>query len=675
MQFRSPVRAGPRRDRSPGALAAALVALALVLSAVAAPSAAWAYLDAPATGTGSATLATLQPPTGLAVPALSTGTVHLAWVAPTGAGTVAPTGYSIARTRTSDGSSTDACGTNAATPTTALTCDDLLVPVGVFAYTVTAVFHSWTAVSVLSSTVTVSLPAAGLAFQTQPGNGSTTTALQTQPVVAVQDATGAVVTGSVAAVALTLTTPAGGILSCTTSTSRTSVAGIASFAGCKVTTPGSYTLTATSAGLASARSIAFTVLGPVNKLVFTALPSSSTGGIPFATQPVVTLQDSAGQTVTTSASTVALKITGVPAGVVLACTPSVSKAASAGIASFAGCKIDKPGTYTLTATAGAVTVASGSLTIAVGPASKLAFSTVPSGATAGTVFSVQPVITVLDAGGNAVSASTASVTLSAPVASGLKCAALTVAAVSGVANFTGCQINKSGATTLTATSAGLPTPTITTSVSVAVGAPAKLAFTTQPSTSAVAGTAFAAQPRVLIQDAVGNTVTTSTVDVTLSLTAAGGATLGCSANPKAAVAGLATFAGCAIEKIGSYTLTAVSGALTNAVSTTVTINPGVATSLQFTASPMAATVNTAFPIQPQITLRDALGNRTTSTALVTLTLTAPAGATLSCTANPRAGVAGVAAFAGCKVNMAGTYTLTATSGTIAAATSGPFPVN
>ncbi len=60
---------------------------------------------------------------------------------------------------------------------------------------------------------------------------------------------------------------------------------------------------------------------------------------------------------------------------------------------------------------------------------------------------------------------------------------------------------------------------------------------------------------------------------------------------------------------------------------------------------------------------------------MTLILTTPAGATLTCTANPKAGVAGVAAFAGCKINTAGTYTLTATSGMITAATSGSFPVN
>ena len=54
-----------------------------------------------------------------------------------------------------------------------------------------------------------------------------------------------------------------------------------------------------------------------------------------------------------------------------------------------------------------------------------------------------------------------------------------------------------------------------------------------------------------MQDAGGNTVTTSTSSVTLALTTPGGATLACTANPKAAVAGVATFAGCKIDKVGT----------------------------------------------------------------------------------------------------------------------------
>jgi hypothetical protein len=61
---------------------------------------------------------------------------------------------------------------------------------------------------------------------------------------------------------------------------------------------------------------------------------------------------------------------------------------------------------------------------------------------------------------------------------------------------------------------------------------------------------------------------------------------------------------------------------------------------------------------------------------VTLALTgAPSGASLTCTTNPVNAVSGVATFAGCRIDRAGTYTLTATSGTLTSATSGGFQVN
>ena len=58
--------------------------------------------------------------------------------------------------------------------------------------------------------------------------------------------------------------------------------------------------------------------------------------------------------------------------------------------------------------------------------------------------------------------------------------------------------------------------------------------------------------------------------MTLTLTVANGATLSCS-TAQAAVAGVATFTGCSIDRVGTYTLTARSGALTSAVSGSFTV--------------------------------------------------------------------------------------------------------
>ena len=122
-----------------------------------------------------------------------------------------------------------------------------------------------------------------------------------------------------------------------------------------------------------------------------------------------------------------------------------------------------------------------------------------------------------------------------------------------------------------------PTSTGTAAVNVTVGAAAKVAFT-QQTTGGGGGVAWTTQPKVTIQDASGNTVTTSSASVTLAITPAtgtAGAVLTCTANPKAAAAGIATFAGCKIDKAGTgYTLTATSAGLTSAISTAFDVAPG-----------------------------------------------------------------------------------------------------
>ena len=65
-----------------------------------------------------------------------------------------------------------------------------------------------------------------------------------------------------------------------------------------------------------------------------------------------------------------------------------------------------------------------------------------------------------------------------------------------------------------------------------------------------------------VQDAGGNTVVGDTSSVTLTITSPAGDRWLCTVNPKGAVAGVATFAGCHINlAIGTYTLTATDGRL------------------------------------------------------------------------------------------------------------------
>ena len=121
-----------------------------------------------------------------------------------------------------------------------------------------------TALTHASNPVTVTLTAGAatkLAFTTQP-SASTASGITfvRQPVVTVQDANGNTVTGSTAAIALTLTTGTGTLAGTAT---VSAVAGVAIFAGLNVTGGNgvaNYVLTAATAGLTSATTTpAFTI--------------------------------------------------------------------------------------------------------------------------------------------------------------------------------------------------------------------------------------------------------------------------------------------------------------------------------------------------------------------------------------------------------------------------------
>jgi hypothetical protein len=59
-----------------------------------------------------------------------------------------------------------------------------------------------------------------------------------------------------------------------------------------------------------------------------------------------------------------------------------------------------------------------------------------------------------------------------------------------------------------------------------------------------------------------------------------------------------------------------------------------------------------------------------------LTITTPAGATLTCTnATPLPAVAGVATFTGCNIDLAGTYTLHAADSALTPATSADVTIS
>lgn len=167
------------------------------------------------------------------------------------------------------------------------------------------------------------------------------------------------------------------------------------------------------------------------------------------------------------------------------------------------------------------------------------------------------------------------------------------------ATWSGIQVRPSAGTPLasgnitdtgTATITGVTSSTNFGTLTEVAGAAKKLAFTVQPA-GGPAGAVWNnnggggsgtnnGQPVVAVEDTYGNTVTSSSASVTLTLSnepPSGGALAGCT-SAVGAISGVATFSGCYITNTGTYgttyQLTASSGTLTSAVSNSFTItNP------------------------------------------------------------------------------------------------------
>jgi hypothetical protein len=278
-----------------------------------------------------------------------------------------------------------------------------------------------------------------------------------------------------------------------------------------------------------------------------------------------------------------------PGGATLTCSGGLSRTTVNGVAAFTGCRVDKVGVgYTLVATATGLTSATSAL---FDVADRLAFTTQPAGASGGTAFTTQPVVAVrAGTGATATHDNATVITLAIKAGTGASGGVLTCTgglsktAVNGVAAFAGCAIDKANPLSptspyvLVASASGL-TSAESASFAVVVGPAVKLQFRAQPG-NGTSGQAFATQPVVAITDAGGNTVTTgasATKSVTLAIGANPGAGVPTCAGglTKAAVAGLATFAGCAISKPGiGYTLAASSSGLTSATSTPFNLAQG-----------------------------------------------------------------------------------------------------
>ena len=232
-----------------------------------------------------------------------------------------------------------------------------------------------------------------------------------------------------------------------------------------------------------------------------------------------------------------------------------------------------------------------------------------------------------------------------------------------------------GPQSMTATTTGLTGSPITVNATALAIVPSKLVMTTAP-TNGTAGSALS-PVAVTAQDALGNTATAFTGDVSVAIgNNPGSATLGGTTTVKA-VAGVATFPTLTLNRPGTaYTLTFTSSGLVGITSSTFDVTAGSAAKLVF--RPVPGAVDAGLVIVPalQVMAQDADGNSVTSfTGNVTVAIgTNPGASTLSGTLT-RAAVAGIATFNDLSLNRKGpSYTLVASAAGLASGTSTPFSV-
>jgi hypothetical protein len=353
--------------------------------------------------------------------------------------------------------------------------------------------------------------------------------------------------------------------------------GIATFTGVTVGgIAGSYTLSATSAGLTGATSIIFNILpGVPYQLAFIVQPASNVPmGLPFNPAVVVAVEDAYGNIVSNATDSISISVSG---GATISGTTTV--ATWMGMAGFTGVKVfGTPGnSYTLNATdsAGLKGAISNSFILVLPPPGmpyQLVFivQPQPTNLAIGGAFSPAVAVAVQDYYGTTVITATDSITIN--VSGGaLLGGTTTVAAIAGVATFNGVTVvGAPGSYTLNATDNTNPVINSGTSNSFnlvgsgTAGLPAQLVFIISPTDTAT-GNAFNPDVMVAIETITGTIISFDNTDI-ISITVSAGASL--SGNTNVTVnSGIAKFTGITVTGTAAiYTLTA-------GISTTAGITP------------------------------------------------------------------------------------------------------
>lgn len=397
-------------------------------------------------------------------------------------------------------------------------------------------------------------------------------------------------------------------------------------------TPGSYTVTATVAGVVTPANFSLTNSAGTAASITASFgtPQSATVGANFPAALQATVKDASNNPLSGVTVTFTAPSSGVgPSGTFAGSLTATGVTNSSGVANSPLFTANNTaGSYTVTATvSGVASPANFNLTNTGGTAASIAATGgTPQSTAVSTNFAAALQATVKDAGNNPVNGVTVTFTAPSSGASGKFGASLTATGTtnsSGVATAPTLTANATaGNYTVTATVSGVATPA-NFSLTNTGGAAGSITATFGTPQNVTVGTNFPAALQATVKDASNNPLSGVTVTFTAPTNGASGTFAASSTatgvTNSSGVVNSPTFT--ANNTAGTYTVTATAPGVATPATFNLTNNTGVAASIAATGgTPQSATVSTNFAATLQATVKDA-GNNPISG--VTVTFTAP----------------------------------------------------
>jgi hypothetical protein len=433
---------------------------------------------------------------------------------------------------------------------------------------------------------------------------------------------------------------------------------------------GTYTVIATTFGDAAGDRLNanFTLTNasaaPYQLVVHTQPSPTATAGVAFSTQPVVYVEDQAGDLETGDNTTQVSVVLASGIGPLVGTTTITVKG---GVATFTDLSDNRAETISLLFTTSKPALKSAiSNNIVVNPAATngLVIHTQPSPtATAGVAFSTEPVIYVTDQYGNLETGDNSTqINVGLHSGAGPLLGKKTITVSGGVARFSKLSDSTAETITLQFTSSPALAAAVSKNIVVSPAAAHALVIHTQPSPTATAGAAFSTQPVIYVEDQYGNVETgDNSTQVSAGLNIGAGPLRG---TTRITVSGgVASFTNLYDDTDETISLLFTSvPALAIAVSSNIVVSPASPHKLVIHTQPSPkASAGAAFSPQPLIYVEDQFGNLDTNdnTTQVTATLNSGAGPLLGTTTVTVSG--GVATFTGLYDTTAETISLLFTS--------------